>query len=100
MGLEQEFGITVEEDNAQSIATVQGAADLIEQLCSEKSAWKLGPKLEIHLPMLMPPTSLLSLEHLTILLRTQFYLFVQSRKTHKVVEIFSSIMDLSFCVPS
>ncbi|XWS57845.1 hypothetical protein CRYUN_Cryun09bG0208700 [Craigia yunnanensis] len=38
MGLEEEFGITVEEDNAQSITTVQDAADLIEKLCSEKSA--------------------------------------------------------------
>ncbi|XVF30869.1 hypothetical protein REPUB_Repub16aG0094900 [Reevesia pubescens] len=37
MGLEEEFGITVEEDNAQSIATVQDAADLIERLCTEKS---------------------------------------------------------------
>ncbi|XP_022718945.1 acyl carrier protein 1, chloroplastic-like [Durio zibethinus] len=38
MGLEEEFGITVEEDNAQSITTVQDAADLIEKLCSEKGA--------------------------------------------------------------
>ncbi|XWS64833.1 hypothetical protein CRYUN_Cryun05aG0038300 [Craigia yunnanensis] len=38
MGLEEEFGITVEEDNAQSITTVQDAADLIEKLCGEKSA--------------------------------------------------------------
>ncbi|GMI84605.1 acyl carrier protein 2 [Hibiscus trionum] len=38
MGLEEEFGITVEEDNAQSITTVQDAADLIEGLCSKKSA--------------------------------------------------------------
>ncbi|KAK8541911.1 hypothetical protein V6N13_137508 [Hibiscus sabdariffa] len=38
MGLEEEFGITVEEDNAQSIATVQDAADLIEDLCSKNSA--------------------------------------------------------------
>ncbi|KAE8664716.1 Acyl carrier protein 2 [Hibiscus syriacus] len=38
MGLEEEFGITVEEDNAQSITTVQDAADLIEELCSKKSA--------------------------------------------------------------
>ncbi|XVF30868.1 hypothetical protein REPUB_Repub16aG0094900 [Reevesia pubescens] len=39
MGLEEEFGITVEEDNAQSIATVQDAADLIERLCTEKSSF-------------------------------------------------------------
>ncbi|XVE90143.1 hypothetical protein DITRI_Ditri20bG0054200 [Diplodiscus trichospermus] len=38
MGLEEEFGITVEEDNAQSITSIQDAADLIEKLCSEKSA--------------------------------------------------------------
>ncbi|KAE8684037.1 Acyl carrier protein 1 [Hibiscus syriacus] len=38
MGLEEEFGITVEEDNAQNIATVLDAAELIDKLCSEKSA--------------------------------------------------------------
>ncbi|KAL4341314.1 hypothetical protein GQ457_08G013620 [Hibiscus cannabinus] len=38
MGLEEEFGITVEEDNAQSITTVQDAADLIEDHCRKKSA--------------------------------------------------------------
>ncbi|KAL4302967.1 hypothetical protein GQ457_10G014210 [Hibiscus cannabinus] len=37
MGLEEEFGITVEEDNAHNITTVQDAADLIEELCSNKS---------------------------------------------------------------
>ncbi|GAA0163773.1 transfer/carrier protein [Lithospermum erythrorhizon] len=34
MGLEEEFGISVEEESAQSIATVQDAADLIEKLIS------------------------------------------------------------------
>ncbi|KAA3473106.1 acyl carrier protein 1, chloroplastic-like [Gossypium australe] len=38
MGLEEEFGITVEEDNAQSISTVHDAAELIDKLCGEKSA--------------------------------------------------------------
>ncbi|XVE62603.1 hypothetical protein DITRI_Ditri06bG0131500 [Diplodiscus trichospermus] len=38
MGLEEEFGITVEEENAQSIATVKDAAELIDKLCSEKAA--------------------------------------------------------------
>ncbi|KAK1410691.1 hypothetical protein QVD17_37230 [Tagetes erecta] len=38
MGLEEEFGITVEEESAQSIATVQDAADLIEKLCDKSSA--------------------------------------------------------------
>ncbi|XVF06552.1 hypothetical protein REPUB_Repub06bG0059000 [Reevesia pubescens] len=38
MGLEEEFGITVEEDNAQSIATVKDAAELIDDLCSKKAA--------------------------------------------------------------
>ncbi|KAK3200480.1 hypothetical protein Dsin_023895 [Dipteronia sinensis] len=37
MGLEEEFGISVEEDSAQSILTVQDAADLIEKL-KEKDA--------------------------------------------------------------
>lgn len=37
MGLEEEFGISVEEDSAQSIATVQDAADLIEDLISNKA---------------------------------------------------------------
>ncbi|KAJ8769743.1 hypothetical protein K2173_011574 [Erythroxylum novogranatense] len=36
MGLEEEFGISVEEDSAQSIATVQDAADLIEKLVEKK----------------------------------------------------------------
>ncbi|KAI7732473.1 hypothetical protein M8C21_012529, partial [Ambrosia artemisiifolia] len=38
MGLEEEFGITVEEESAQSIATVQDAADLIEKLVEKTSA--------------------------------------------------------------
>ena len=38
MGLEEAFGITVEEDSAQSIVTVQDAADLIEDLVCAKSA--------------------------------------------------------------
>lgn len=38
MGLEEEFDISVEEDNAQTIATVQDAADLIEKLVGEKTA--------------------------------------------------------------
>lgn len=38
MGLEEEFGISVEEDSAQSISTVQDAADLIEKLLENKSA--------------------------------------------------------------
>ncbi|XP_059632664.1 acyl carrier protein 1, chloroplastic-like [Cornus florida] len=37
MGLEEEFGISVEEESAQGIATVQDAADLIEKLV-EKGA--------------------------------------------------------------
>lgn len=38
MGLEEEFGISVEEESAQSIATVQDAADLIEKLIETKAA--------------------------------------------------------------
>ncbi|GLT59655.1 hypothetical protein SLA2020_324630 [Shorea laevis] len=38
MGLEEEFGISVEEESAQSIATVQDAADLIEKLIEKKGA--------------------------------------------------------------
>ncbi|KAI4311213.1 hypothetical protein MLD38_036124 [Melastoma candidum] len=38
MGLEEEFGISVEEDTAQSIATVQDAADMIEMLLEKKGA--------------------------------------------------------------
>lgn len=37
MGLEEEFGISVEEESAQTIATVQDAADLIEKLCEKKA---------------------------------------------------------------
>ncbi|KAL1539076.1 acyl carrier protein [Salvia divinorum] len=36
MGLEEEFGICVEEESAQSITTVQEAADLIEELLEKK----------------------------------------------------------------
>nr|ADB94668.1 acyl carrier protein 5 [Arachis hypogaea]ADB94669.1 acyl carrier protein 5 [Arachis hypogaea] len=36
MGLEEEFGISVEEDSAQSITTVQEAADLIEEIIQKK----------------------------------------------------------------
>lgn len=35
MGLEEAFDISVEEDSAQSIATVQDAADLIEELVAK-----------------------------------------------------------------
>lgn len=38
MGLEEEFGISVEEESAQTISTVQDAADLIEKLIETKSA--------------------------------------------------------------
>lgn len=37
MGLEEEFGICVEEESAQSITTVQDAADLIEDLIAKKA---------------------------------------------------------------
>ncbi|RAL38497.1 hypothetical protein DM860_002475 [Cuscuta australis] len=37
MALEEVFGITVEEDSAQTIATVQDAADLIEDLITKKA---------------------------------------------------------------
>uniref|UniRef100_A0ACD5Y828 Uncharacterized protein n=1 Tax=Avena sativa TaxID=4498 RepID=A0ACD5Y828_AVESA len=37
MGLEEEFGISVEESSAQAIATVEDAATLIDQLVSAKS---------------------------------------------------------------
>ncbi|GJN25523.1 hypothetical protein PR202_gb13362 [Eleusine coracana subsp. coracana] len=38
MALEEEFKITVEEDNAQNIATIQDAADLIDKLVDSKPA--------------------------------------------------------------
>ncbi|EHA8591609.1 Acyl carrier protein 2, chloroplastic [Cocos nucifera] len=38
MGLEEAFGISVEEESAQSITTVQDAADLIEKLMDPKSS--------------------------------------------------------------
>ncbi|WOL12288.1 hypothetical protein Cni_G21054 [Canna indica] len=38
MGFEEEFGISVEEDSAQHIQTVQDAADLIEDLVEKKCA--------------------------------------------------------------
>ncbi|XP_073301973.1 acyl carrier protein 1, chloroplastic-like [Primulina huaijiensis] len=36
MGLEEEFGISVEEESAQSITNVQEAADMIEKLLEKK----------------------------------------------------------------
>ncbi|KAI3862574.1 hypothetical protein MKX03_037678 [Papaver bracteatum] len=36
MGLEEEFDISVEEDNSQNITTVQEAADLIESIIQKK----------------------------------------------------------------
>lgn len=38
MALEEEFGISIEEERAQSIATVQQAADLIEDIIQKKSS--------------------------------------------------------------
>lgn len=38
MGLEEEFKITVEEENSQSITTIQEVADLIEKLLVDKEA--------------------------------------------------------------
>lgn len=38
MGLEEEFEITVEEENSENITTVQEAADLIDKLVEKKAA--------------------------------------------------------------
>ncbi|KAK7292321.1 hypothetical protein RIF29_08099 [Crotalaria pallida] len=38
MGLEEEFGISVEEESAQTITTVQEAADMIDKLLETRSA--------------------------------------------------------------
>ncbi|XP_010455149.1 PREDICTED: acyl carrier protein 5, chloroplastic-like [Camelina sativa] len=38
MGLEEEFGITMAEERAKEIATVQQAAELIEELVQKKTA--------------------------------------------------------------
>jgi acyl carrier protein len=37
MGLEVEFGISVEEESAQTITTVQEAADMIDKLLETKA---------------------------------------------------------------
>ena len=37
MGLEEQFGISVEEDSAQRITTVQEAADLIEEIIKKQT---------------------------------------------------------------
>ncbi|KAK6924613.1 hypothetical protein RJ641_008939 [Dillenia turbinata] len=37
MGLEEEFGISVEEESSQNITTVQEVADLIEKLVQKKA---------------------------------------------------------------
>jgi hypothetical protein len=36
MGLEEEFGLNIEDDNAEDITTIQEAADLIEKLVQKK----------------------------------------------------------------
>ncbi|XP_047333992.1 acyl carrier protein 1, chloroplastic-like [Impatiens glandulifera] len=38
MGIEEEFGVSVEEESAQSISTVQDAADLVEKLIAKPAA--------------------------------------------------------------
>ncbi|EES08540.1 hypothetical protein BDA96_05G140500 [Sorghum bicolor] len=43
MALEEEFKITVEEDNAQSITTIQEAADLIDKLVDQNPAAAAPP---------------------------------------------------------
>ncbi|RHN64214.1 putative phosphopantetheine binding ACP domain-containing protein [Medicago truncatula] len=45
MGLEEEFGISVEEESAQSITTVQEAAYMIDNLLESKSA----PRTKTHM---------------------------------------------------
>lgn len=35
MGLEEQFDISVEEENSESITTIQEAADLIDKLCEK-----------------------------------------------------------------
>lgn len=44
MALEEAFGIAIEEDSAQSIATVQDAADLIEEIVQKSSQSKHVPE--------------------------------------------------------
>ncbi|KAL0415550.1 UNVERIFIED_CONTAM: Acyl carrier protein 4, chloroplastic [Sesamum latifolium] len=36
MGLEEEFNISVEEENSENITTIQEAADLIDKICEKK----------------------------------------------------------------
>jgi len=36
MGLEEEFNLNIEDDNAEDITTIQQAADLIEKLIQKK----------------------------------------------------------------
>ena len=37
MGLEEEFGISVEEESGQTITTVQEAADMVDKLLETKA---------------------------------------------------------------
>lgn len=78
MGLEEEFGINVEEESAQSIATVQDAADLIEKLIEKKDAQKKqrNPELEVFKPYLASLSSLLHVESQAFLLQTYIFLCV------------------------
>ncbi|KAL5995295.1 hypothetical protein ACLOJK_025353 [Asimina triloba] len=38
MGFEEEFGVTIEEESARGISTVQDAANLIDELVEKKNA--------------------------------------------------------------
>lgn len=42
MGIEEAFDITLGEESANKIATVQDAADLVEKLVTEKECWEFG----------------------------------------------------------
>lgn len=39
MGLEEEFDISVQEENQDNITCIQEAADLIDQLVTKPSSW-------------------------------------------------------------
>ena len=41
MGLEEEFGINVEDENSENITTIEDAADLIEKLVQLNSSHRI-----------------------------------------------------------
>lgn len=87
MGLEEEFGISVEEESAQSIATVQDAADLIESLLEKWWGEILAPRRKEKEKVVFSPCVVFSLEVEWTVSCSACFVFIYSEGT-KVVFAF------------